>query len=127
MLLSFALLSFGRHPSPGNKKAARGRLTSTWEHVLYVMIAIVARWREVRCVIGRHSTRTRAVSQRNPTGIVVDLGTSLCMNGGRGELFWGLKKKFGDNPGDSKIPLDLGLCIRECIRRTGERTPTGAG
>jgi hypothetical protein len=47
-------------------------------------------------------------------------------NSGRLGEFWGLTKSFGDNPGDSKIPLDLGLCIRECIRRTGERTPTGA-
>jgi hypothetical protein len=46
--------------------------------------------------------------------------------GGRPSEFWGLTKSFGDNPGDSKIPLDLGLCIRECIPRTGERTPTGA-
>jgi hypothetical protein len=47
-------------------------------------------------------------------------------NGGRAREFWGFTKSFGDNPGDSKIPLDLGLCIRECILRTGERTPTGA-
>lgn len=32
-----------------------------------------------------------------------------------------------DNPGDSKIPLDLVFLLREGIDRTGERTPTGAG
>jgi len=31
------------------------------------------------------------------------------MNSGRREDFWGLTEKFGDNPGDSKIPLDLRL------------------
>ena len=47
------------------------------------------------------------------------------MNGGRREHFWGLKKKFGDNPGDSKIALDLGKRLRQSERRTGQRTPNG--
>ena len=92
--------------------------------MLYVMIAMGA----ARCVaIVAIQSDEGVIRQRNPTVRVADLGTSLCMNSGRREDFWGLKKKFGDNPGDSKIPLDLGLFLREGMRRTGERTPTGAG
>jgi hypothetical protein len=112
------------------KKPPVGGWTSTWDgHVLYVMIAMgaAASW-AARCVaIAGHSTGNTVIRQRNPTRLVTHLGTSLCMNSGRREDFWGLKKKFGDNPGDSKIPLDLGLFVREGIRRTGERTPTGTG
>ena len=36
-------------------------------------------------------------------------------------------KSSGDNPGDSKIPLDLVFRVRESTPRTGERTQTGAG
>ena len=37
-----------------------------------------------------------------------------------------MTKNSVDNPGDSKIPLDLGFPVRESTPRTGKRTPTGA-
>ncbi len=39
---------------------------------------------------------------------------------------WGFDEKFGDNYVDSKIPLDLRICLREGRPRTGERMSTGA-
>lgn len=50
----------------------------------------------------------------------------MCTRRGRPEKFWGLEKSSGDNPGDSKIPLDLVFLVRESFLRTGQRTPTGA-
>lgn len=54
------------------------------------------------------------------------LCTRMCTRGGRTTKTWGLPKTSGDNPGDSKIPLDLGFLLREGMPRTGQRTPTGA-
>jgi hypothetical protein len=39
--------------------------------------------------------------------------------------FWGLQESSVDNPGDSKILLDLVFHEREGMPRTGERTQTG--
>lgn len=54
------------------------------------------------------------------------LGTSLWTGGGQLVKLWGLTKSLGDNYVDTKIPLDLGLCVRECMPRTGKRVSTGA-
>ncbi len=42
------------------------------------------------------------------------------------EEFWGFRRSSVDNPGDSKIVLDLVFREREGMSRTGERTQTGA-
>lgn len=39
--------------------------------------------------------------------------------------FWGFRRNLVDNPGDSKILLDLVFLEREGMPRTGERTQTG--
>ncbi len=40
---------------------------------------------------------------------------------------WGSTESSGDNRVNSKIPLDLGFCVRQGMPRTGQRTPTGSG